>query len=234
VKSESPQGLDRKRVQQLIDVIGTAARPAVRIDKISAELVGEPYRVNPLIGSADSGEVFTAAMDGFDCVTYLETVMAAARSTDSQSFARTLRHIRYADGEIEWKRRNHYMTDWIRNNLRKGLIQRVSGLIASVKKQRTLDVVCGIPPKRARFACVPKASLLKHPDHLQTGDFLFFASTRSNLDVFHCGIVVNNGKGLMMRHASRSKGSVVEQSLPEFLKQNRMAGVIVVRPVEAA
>jgi hypothetical protein len=51
--------------------------------------------------------------------------------------------------------------------------------------------------------------------------------------VFHCGIVVNNGYGVMMRHASRSRGGVVEQPLSEFLKQNRMAGVIVVRPVEA-
>jgi hypothetical protein len=33
-----------------------------------------------------------------------------------------------------------------------------------------------------------------------------------------------------MRHASRSQGSVVEQELSEFLKANRMAGVIVVRP----
>jgi len=33
-----------------------------------------------------------------------------------------------------------------------------------------------------------------------------------------------------MRHASRSQGMVVEQELSEFLKANRMAGVIVVRP----
>ena len=33
-----------------------------------------------------------------------------------------------------------------------------------------------------------------------------------------------------MRHASRSKGFVVEQELSEFLKSNRMAGVIVMRP----
>ncbi len=33
-----------------------------------------------------------------------------------------------------------------------------------------------------------------------------------------------------MRHASRSRGFVVEQELSEFLKANRMAGVIVARP----
>ena len=35
---------------------------------------------------------------------------------------------------------------------------------------------------------------------------------------------------VLMRHASRSQGGVVEQELTEFLKANRMAGVIVVRP----
>ena len=66
--------------------------------------------------------------------------------------------------------------------------------------------------------------------HLQTGDLIFFVSTRKNLDTFHAGIIVRDGKKVLMRHASRSQGSVVEQELSEFLKANRMAGVIVVRP----
>jgi hypothetical protein len=64
---------------------------------------------------------------------------------------------------------------------------------------------------------------------LQTGDLIFFASTRKHLDVFHAGIIVR-GKKVSLRHASRSKGSVVEQELSEFLKANRMTGVIVMRP----
>jgi cell wall-associated NlpC family hydrolase len=70
--------------------------------------------------------------------------------------------------------------------------------------------------------------------HLQSGDLIFFASTRRNLDVFHAGIIVRDGKSVLMRHASRSRGSVVEQELGEFLRANRMAGVIVVRPQGAA
>ena len=59
---------------------------------------------------------------------------------------------------------------------------------------------------------------------------MFFVSTRRNLDVFHAGILVRDGKNIRLRHASRSQRSVVEQELTEFLKANRMAGVIVVRP----
>jgi signal peptidase I len=69
--------------------------------------------------------------------------------------------------------------------------------------------------------------------HLQSGDLIFFVSTRKNLDVFHAGIIVRDSKKVLMRHASRSQGLVVEQELSEFLKANRMAGVIVMRPQEA-
>jgi hypothetical protein len=36
----------------------------------------------------------------------------------------------------------------------------------------------------------------------------------------------------MLRHASRSRGLVVEQELSKFLKTNRMTGVIAARPQE--
>jgi cell wall-associated NlpC family hydrolase len=75
--------------------------------------------------------------------------------------------------------------------------------------------------------------LLRNSHKIETGDLIFFASTRAHLDVFHCGILIRNGHGVLLRHASRSKGSVVEQPLGEFLKQNRMAGAIVVRSTES-
>jgi len=68
--------------------------------------------------------------------------------------------------------------------------------------------------------------------HLQSGDLIFYVSTRRHLDVFHAGIIVRDGRGVFMRHASRSRGRVVEQEMSEFLAANRMAGIVVVRPQE--
>ena len=67
---------------------------------------------------------------------------------------------------------------------------------------------------------------------LKTGDLIFFASTRRNLDVFHAGVIAVEDKKTLLRHASRSQGVVVEQELSAFVKANRMTGVIVVRPCE--
>jgi hypothetical protein len=123
------------------------------------------------------------------------------------------------------------MTLWIRNNVREGIIRPVSmPTVPILSRERVLNVVPGLAAQRTRVKCVPKPAVPRLEPHLQSGDLIFFASTRKNLDVFHAGIIVRDGKKVFMRHASRSQGSVVEQELSEFLKANRMAGVIVVRP----
>jgi hypothetical protein len=230
----SLQDVDRRFVQGLLDIARSARSADRRIDLLSAELVGFPYQPNPLIGSAQSPEVFTARTDHFDCVTFIETVLALANARRIDAFAPKLRHIRYSGGKIARTRRNHYMTEWIRQNIRSGSIRRIPGLTGKVRKNRLLNVVPDLPVRRTAFSCLAKDDWLRAGDKLQTGDLIFFASTRVHLDVFHCGIVIRTGKGLRLRHASRSRGAVVEQDLAEFLKQNRMAGVIVVRPVETA
>ena len=123
------------------------------------------------------------------------------------------------------------MTLWIRNNVREGIIRPVSNpAVPILSRERVLNVVPGLDPQRARVKCVPKQAVPRLERYLQSGDLIFFASTRKNLDMFHSGVIVCDGKKILMRHASRSQGMVVEQELSEFLKANRMAGVIVVRP----
>src|SRR5262245_33002423 len=123
MRRPTPQQLDRQRVRRLFEAASNATRVDVRIDLLSAELIGHPYQSNPLTRSPQSPEVFTAATDRFDCVTFLETVLALAHSSHSDNFAEELRRIRYASGEVAWPRRNHYMTDWIRENIRSGAIR---------------------------------------------------------------------------------------------------------------
>jgi cell wall-associated NlpC family hydrolase len=192
--------------------------------------LGRPYEPNPLIGSADTPEVFTASFERFDCVTYIETVLALALAHNFDDFTECLRKIRYEGGRVEWERRNHYMTLWIRNNVREGIIRPVSmPAVPTLTRERILNIVPGLAPQRTRMKCVPKRAVPRIEQYLQTGDLIFFVSTRKHLDVFHAGIIVR-GEKVSMRHASRSKGAVVEQELSDFLDANRMTGVIVTRP----
>jgi hypothetical protein len=231
MKHAQPRGLSRRRVEQLLSKTKYERSAVSRIDVLSRQFLGYPYKPNPLIGSAGTAEVFTASLDEFDCVTYIETIVALARAYKVDDFIEWLRKIRYERGRIQWEKRNHYMTLWIRNNLRKGIVRPVSmPAVPTRSRERVLNVVPGLVAQRTRVKCVPKQAVPRLDPHLHSGDLIFFVSTRKNLDVFHAGIIVRNGQKLFMRHASRSQGSVVEQELSEFLKANRMAGVIVVRP----
>ncbi len=226
--------LSRRRVEQLLSKTKRYRSAGNRIEVLSRQFVGYPYQINPLIGSAEIPEIFTVSLDGFDCVTYIETILALSLAANADGFLKWLRTIRYENGRIEWERRNHYMTGWIRSNMRAGALQRLSlSNLPTVVKERTLDGVPGLPPVHARFSCVPRRGITKLAKRLETGDLIFFASTRKHLDVFHCGIVVRDDARILVRHASRSRGGVVEQELAEFLKANRMAGVIIARPKES-
>jgi cell wall-associated NlpC family hydrolase len=205
---------------------------AARMEAISGRFLGYPYLAHSLVGSVDTPEVFNDSLKGFDCVTYIESVMALAYARNPNSFSRVLKGLRYVDGKVEWLQRNHYMTQWLRNNVRHGLIGRVGLRWATNRKRRLLNVVPGLPARRETFSCIPKRRLSDAESEIQTGDLIFFASTRSHLDVFHCGIVIRQGDKLVLRHASRSKGAVVDQVLSSFLKENRMAGVLLARPID--
>jgi hypothetical protein len=231
MKHPQPRGLSRRRVEQLLSETRNDRGAGVRVDVLSRRFLGHPYRTNPLIGSAETSELFTASLDGFDCVTYIETILALARACDVDGFVEWLRRIRYDRGRIQWERRNHYMTLWIRNNVREGIIKPVSiPAVPIVSRERVLNVVPGLAIRRTRVRCAPKRAVPRLAKYLQSGDLMFFVSTRKNLDVFHAGIIVRDGKSIRMRHASLSQSLVVEQELGEFLRANRMAGVIVVRP----
>ena len=233
MKHAQLRGLDRRRAARLLTDTQCDLAIANRIDILSRRFLGYPYKANPLIGSAERAELFVASLDCFDCVTYIETILALARATDVDDFIEELRRVRYEHGCIRWDQRNHYMTRWIRNNVREGIVKPVLVKdLLTVRRDRLLNVVPGLAQQHVRLKCVPKPALRRLETHLVTGDVIFFASTRRNLDIFHAGIIARDGEKLLMRHASRSRGSVVEQKLDEFIQANQMAGVVVVRPQE--
>jgi hypothetical protein len=227
-----PEDLDLVRLRSLLSGIDRRESLGTRIEAASRQLLGRPYLADPLVGSARSPEVLTIALDAFDCVTFVETALGLALARSTGRFVEQVRRIRYRDGCVEWARRNHYMSGWIRNNARAGFLRRVALPAPSVVRARTLDAVPGLPPRRLDLRCLPKRAFWRVRAAVHTGDVLCFASTRKNLDVFHAGLAVWSGGELKLRHATRSQGRVVEQDLAGFLKSNAMAGVIVARPVE--
>src|SRR6059058_4684090 len=155
MKHAQPRGLSRRRVEQLLSKTKANRSAGSRIDILSRKFLGKTYKPYPLIGSVDTPEVFTASLDGFDCVTYIETILALARASTADEFSKRLRKIRYEQGCVRWVRRNHYMTAWIRNNVKEGFVRRLPvPAKAALSRSRVLNVVPGLRPERIRVKCI--------------------------------------------------------------------------------
>lgn len=232
MKTTRPRRPDLRRARSLLALAKPHTSLPARVEALSASLLGAPYVAHALVGSATEPEALVAPLDGFDCVTYVESVLALARAGDPSGFVEELRALRYDGGRVEWEKRNHYMTDWVRRNA--AAVRAVAPGAIGKRVEKTLAAVPGLPPRRARFVCVPKARLRAFLPRLANGDVVLFASTKAGLDVFHCGFLVLAGGSIRLRHASRSAGRVVEEDLAPFLAANRMSGLIAARPLDPA
>jgi hypothetical protein len=201
-----------------------------RIDVISGALIGKRYRANTLIGGPRTKEVFVVRDDGFDCVTYCETVLAAANAHDLPSFEKELRAIRYRNGEVDWRERNHDFAAWCERNVANGLCQPPT-VGATVEVVKTIGVPRELGQRRYSIAAVPRSVLLAHRDKLADGVIMGFVSLRPSLDYYHCGFVMLGNKAdLVLRHASLSHGRIVDQRIELFFAANRVHYVTLLRP----
>ena len=89
---------------------------AVRLESVSRLFLGAPYLGDPL-GEGREGKYDQdplARFDGFDCTTFVETMMALAGAKDSAHFEHRQNAIRYQNGVVDFTARNHFPSlDWI-------------------------------------------------------------------------------------------------------------------------
>lgn len=216
------------KIEALLDAVSGFASLARRIEAISQTLLGTKYAENTLTPHGKP-EKLVVRLDAFDCVTYIETVLALAFSESRDDFRPHLRELRYLKGQVGWETRNHYMVDWVRNNASQGRVTDLTSESGTAKKTRFLKVVPGIPHRRVNIRYFPLADLDKAKSLMRTGDMAIFVSTRPGLDVFHAGFLVRSGRAWMLRHASRLARKVIDQPLDEFINANKMLGLIIFR-----
>ncbi|MDI3468763.1 MAG: hypothetical protein OJF62_000826 [Pseudolabrys sp.] len=208
--------------------------PAIsaRMSSISRGLLGHRYQANTLIGGPKRPEVFVVRDDRFDCVTFCETVLAAARSRDIASFEINLKAIRYRDGVVAWRERNHDFAAWCARNVAGGVCEPI-GLGPPTDLRKVLDAPRALGRRIYDIAAVSRATLMAKQGTLRDGDIVGFVSERRTLDYYHTGLVMFGSKGeFMLRHASESRGRVLDQPMQQFLAANRVRYVTLLRPHE--
>jgi hypothetical protein len=110
-------------------VSAPASELAPRLEAVSQFYLGRPYLDDILGEGADSYYDTDPLSDtrGFNCTTYVETVIAAARSCNDATYLTQLNLIRYRDGVVDFWERNHFTDgDWNPNAIHHGLLQDIT------------------------------------------------------------------------------------------------------------
>ena len=222
------------RIERLIAEAKTLSTIAQRIDFISGALRGTTYQGYTLIGGPRRPEKFVVRDDAFDCVTFCETVLAAARARDTAEFETALREIRYRNGIVNWFERNHYFFEWGQHNVANKTCRWI-GMDGAVDMEKTVDSQKGLSKWRFAMHVIPSAVFLAHKAVLQSGDIVGFVSRRANLDYFHAGFVAfARDRTLLLRHASESRHRVLDERMDRFVAHNRVRYVTLLRPEQPA
>jgi hypothetical protein len=112
------------------------------------QALGPHFRGRPYLeGTLDTGatESLVVRLDGFDCVTFVETTLAMARGvragdTTYAGFARRLAEQRYRDGRLRgYCSRLHYFTEWLADNEERGIVDRLDDTLGGRRLADTLD-----------------------------------------------------------------------------------------------
>ena len=209
-----------------------------RIEFLSRQFLDVPYGADRLVGAADTPEALTINLAALDCYTYLDYVEALRRSVAFDEFARQVTAVRYRPGEVSWRNRRHFFSDWVSGGIGpvRDVTARVGGAATAYagKELNVADdggvLLEGIPVVEREVAYIP-AGQIDQPlvRRLATGDYLGVYALAPGLDVTHAGIAVDRQDGLYFRHASTLRGQrrVVEVPLLDYFR--RTPGMVVYR-----
>ena len=100
-----------------------------RLDMISAQFLNKPY----LLGALGEGHQARYdqspryRIDGFDCETFVDTVLGIALTNHFEGFEHCIQQVRYQQGKAEFITRNHFTDlDWNLNNQRQGYLKDIT------------------------------------------------------------------------------------------------------------
>jgi hypothetical protein len=160
---------------------------------------------------------------GVDCVTYIETVLALANSTNLKSSIDLLQQIRYKNGEINYNKRNHFtVAQWIPNNIKLGLIEDVTSSISKKTKTMIKKITTNsfnnkkfknfkilgkdLPIGGHKIEYIPIEYFFKNQNKMKFKDgtiMILIRENRSDYPIFtsHLGFIINSKKGKIFRSA---------------------------------
>lgn len=187
-----------------------------------ARYLGAKYVNDPLGEGAGYDADPLIRTDAFDCLTFVETVLACGD-------VERLNKIRYAGGDISFENRNHFFTaDWLRNN--SGLVENVSGDFGDTamrlgtvtradwfRAMHGMDIDAAPTDVDLRYVPYSKLNVFDVSEPVLVAFVVNNPETshriHSDILVGHVGFLMPGG---VLRHASSAAGRVMDTDFKEY------------------
>ncbi len=206
------------------------------LQKTAEFFLEKPYVAGTL--DKNDTEKLVINLREFDCVTFVETVIALANTTASgnlsfDNFASQLQQIRYRNGVIYgYDSRLHYTSDWAYNNVEKNILSAMSQQLGGVLETKTIDFMTSHRSaynalktddemlekiknteneinKRKGFYYLPKDKITAKSAEIPHMAMIAFTTSIKGLDTTHTGFAYKKNGKLTFIHASSAKNKVV-------------------------
>ena len=209
--------------------------------------IGAPYLANRL--SKSNPEKVYFSFTDFDCVTYVENVLALYNSKGNHiQFSENLIKIRYNDS-ISYENRNHYLTSGLEKLVKLNILTPINNPFNSKSVFKSIDYLS----EHVNNKHIDRSKLIKTENSIssrpiyyfdsmndsdtknliQNGDVIAFLSSRNDLDFKHVGFVYINNKKKYILHASQEKKVVCisDVTIDQYLSKNKkIKGFQIYRP----
>ena len=201
---------------------------------------------------------------GLDCTTFVENALALARviklgQSSFKDYQDELQKIRYRNGIIEhYPSRLHYFTDWIYDNVKKGIVDDVTELFGGKPVHFHVSFMLTHPESylhlkeqpefieeikkqeaeigKRNYFYVPKERIGFIEKQIENGDVIAFTSNVPGLDINHVGIAVRmEDNRIHLLHAPNvgHKVQITNDPLSVYInKVKKDIGIIVLKPLD--
>jgi len=254
---------DEKIYQQIID---RAQRQNLDRDSmgeivqtVAEQFLGAEYKAGLL--DRTTQETLFISLQQFDCLLFIETVLAIANNIASQdrsyqALRSRIEQQRYWQGKMNgYCSRLHYFSDWIEDNQKRGNITNITQRLGGVNIDKKLDFMTShrdsyptLAKSDRNFKCIsrvedslsttfnyiPTQNIRQTYSQLQPGDIIGVATKIEGLDFTHTGFVYQQPNGnIGLIHASPAGQVVIAKDLQKYIKNVPQAiGIVVSRAIK--
>lgn len=233
----------------LESALRSSAPGGPRAAAAAGAFLGAPYVHSPLGEGFGPDPDPRFRLDAFDCMTFVETVVALGSASSVEEARRALDDVRYSGPPALAARNHEVLSQWIPANVAKGWISDAGAEIAGPLAREAEKVytpeswalvraagrtIYGLPRSRlplGRFSThlVAPADVPAIARWIPDGTLVFViradAPDRATR-ITHVGIAVRGPRGAaLVRHATSSKGvgRVIEEPIERFLRREERA-----------